>query len=45
MLISQEGNLIIIMSNGIITTSDKSKEIAIKCHKRKIQVLKWLHII
>ena len=45
MLISQEGNLFIIMSDGVITTSNKGKNIAIKCHKRKLQVLKWLHLV
>lgn len=45
MLISQEGDLFIISSNGIVTTSNKNKDMAIKCHKRKLQVLRWLHLI
>jgi len=43
MLISQEEDLYIVW--GVITTSNKNKDVAIKRHKRKLQVLRWLHLI
>lgn len=36
----ENNNLVIVESNGVVTTSLKDKETAIKTHKRKVKRLK-----